>query len=74
MANYNVDISIAIKNTNKLTAFNKQLEKSSKRAKELNQGLLEITRTAKSNFASLNNLASALSEAQKASALRGKRR
>ena len=28
MANYNVDISIAIKNTNKLTAFNKQLEKT----------------------------------------------
>ena len=65
MANYNVDISIAIKNTSKLTAFNKQLEKSSQRAKELNQGLSEITRTAKSNFASLNNLSNALTEAQK---------
>jgi hypothetical protein len=65
VANYNVDISIAIKNTSKLTAFNKQLDKSSQRAKELNQGLSEITRTAKSNFASLNNLSNALTQAQK---------
>ena len=66
MANYNVDISIAIRNTEKLTAFNKQLDNSAKRAKELNQGLSEITRTADSNFASFNNLSKALREAQKA--------
>jgi uncharacterized coiled-coil DUF342 family protein len=66
VANYNVDISIAIKNTEKLTAFNKQLDNSAKRAKELNQGLSEITRTANSNFASFNNLSKALREAQKA--------
>ena len=65
MANYNVDISIAIKNTNKLTAFNKQLKDTSNKSKELNKGLKEITRTSKSNFANLNNLSNALAKAQK---------
>ena len=65
MANYNVDISVAIKNTNKLTAFNKQLKDTSKKSKELNQGLKEITRTSKSNFANLNNLSNALAKAQR---------
>ena len=65
MANYNVDISVAIKNTNKLTAFNKQLKDTSKKSKELNQGLKEITRTSKSNFANLNNLSNALTKAQR---------
>ena len=65
MANYNVDISIAIKNTNKLTAFNKQLKDTSNKSKELNKGLKEITRTSKSNFANLNNLSNALAKAQR---------
>ena len=65
MANYNVDISVAIKNTNKLTAFNKQLKDTSKKSKELNQGLKEITRTSKSNFANINNLSNALAKAQR---------
>ena len=65
MANYNVDISIAIKNTNKLTAFNKQLKDTSNKSKELNKGLKEITRTSKSNFANLNNLSNALTKAQR---------
>ena len=65
MANYNVDISIAIKNTNKLTAFNKQLKDTSNKSKELNKGLKEITRTSKSNFANINNLSNALAKAQR---------
>ncbi len=66
MANYNVDISVAIKNTNKLTAFTKQVATTKKRADELNQGLKEITKTADSNFASINNLSAALRNAQNA--------
>jgi len=54
VANYNVDISVAIKNTNKLTAFNKQLDKTAKTARRARQGLSEISQTAKSNLASLN--------------------
>ena len=54
MANYNVDISIAIKNTNKLTAFNKQLEKTEQVAKRARKGLGEIGQTVQSNLASLN--------------------
>ena len=65
MANYNVDISIAIKNTNKLTAFNKQLEKTQEVAKRARKGLGEIGQTAQSNIATLNNLSAALSKAQK---------
>ena len=65
MANYNVDISVAIKNTNKLTAFNKQLDKTAETARRARQGLSEIGQTVKSNLASLSNLSAALSKAQK---------
>ena len=64
MANYNVDISVAIKNTNKLTAFNKQLDKTAKIAEQARKGLGEIGQTAKTNIATLNNLSAALSKAQ----------
>ena len=64
MANYNVDISIAIKNTNKLTAFNKQLDKTAEIARQARKGLGEIGQTAKTNIATLNNLSAALSKAQ----------
>ena len=66
MANYNVDISVAIKNTNKLTAFNKQLDKTAETARRARQGLSEISQTAKSNLASLSNLSNTLREAQRA--------
>ena len=65
MANYNVDISVAIKNTNKLTSFNKQLDKTAETARRARQGLSEIGQTVKSNLASLSNLSAALSKAQK---------
>ena len=65
MANYNVDISIAIKNTAKLTAFNKQLEKTQEVAKRARKGLGEIGQTAKTNIATLNNLSTALNKAKK---------
>ena len=65
MANYNVDISIAIKNTAKLTAFNKQLDKTAKLSAQATQGLKEIGQTAKINLASLNNLSTALNKAKK---------
>ena len=64
MANYNVDISVAIKNTNKLTAFNKQLDKTAKTAERARKGLGEIGQTAKTNIATLNNLSAALSKAK----------
>ena len=64
MANYNVDISIAIKNTNKLTAFNKQLDKTAEIARQARKDLEEIGQTAKTNIATLNNLSTALSKAQ----------
>ena len=66
MANYNVDISVAIRNTNKLTAFNKQLDKTAETARRARQGLSEISQTAKSNLASLSNLSNTLREAQRA--------
>jgi len=66
VANYNVDISVAIKNTNKLTAFNKQLDKTAETARRARQGLSEISQTAKSNLASLSNLSNTLREAQRA--------
>ena len=64
MANYNVDISVAIKNTNKLTAFNKQLDKTAKIAERARKGLKEIGQTANTNVATLNNLSAALSKAK----------
>ena len=65
MANYNVDISIAVKNTAKLTAFNKQLDKTAKLSAQAIQGLKEIGQTSKINLASLNNLSTALNKAKK---------
>ena len=65
MANYNVDISIAVKNTAKLTAFNKQLDKTAKLSAQATQGLKEIGQTSKINLASLNNLSTALNRAKK---------
>ena len=65
MANYNVDISIAVKNTAKLTAFNKQLDKTAKLSAQATQGLKEIGQTSKINLASLNNLSTALNKAKK---------
>jgi len=64
VANYNVDISVAIKNTNKLTAFNKQLDKTAETAERARKGLREIGQTANTNVATLNNLSAALSKAK----------
>ena len=53
MANYNIDFLVSIKNTNKLVAFNKQLDQTGKKVRETVQGLSEIGQTSKFGIANI---------------------
>ena len=64
MANYNIDFLVSIKNTNKLAAFNKQLDKTGKRVKETAQGLSEIGQISKVQISNILGFGNALSKAQ----------
>ena len=62
MANYNIDFLVSIKNTNKLAAFNKQLDQTGKKVRETVQGLSEIGQTSKFGILIRLNISFALSE------------
>ena len=64
MANYNIDFLVSIKNTNKLAAFNKQLDQTGKRVKETVQGLSEIGQISKVQISNIIGFGNALSKAQ----------
>ena len=64
MANYNIDFLVSIKNTNKLVAFNKQLDQTGKKVKETVQGLSEIGQTSKFGIANIIGYGNALRKAQ----------
>ena len=64
MANYNIDFLVSIKNTNKLVAFNKQLDQTGKKVRETVQGLSEIGQTSKFGIANIIGFGNALRKAQ----------
>ena len=64
MANYNIDFLVSIKNTNKLVAFNKQLDQTGKKVRETVQGLSEIGQTSKFGIANIIGYGNALRKAQ----------
>ena len=64
MANYNIDFLVSIKNTNKLAAFNKQLDQTGKKVKETVQGLSEIGQISKVQISNIIGFGNALSKAQ----------
>ena len=64
MANYNIDFLVSIKNTNKLVAFNKQLDQTGKKVRETVQGLSEIGQTSKFGIANIIGYGNALKKAQ----------
>ena len=64
MANYNIDFLVSIKNTNKLAAFNKQLDQTGKKVRETVQGLSEIGQTSKFGISNIIGYGNALRKAQ----------
>ena len=64
MANYNIDFLVSIKNTNKLVAFNKQLDQTGKKVREAVQGLSEIGQTSKFGISNIIGFGNALKKAQ----------
>ena len=64
MANYNIDFLVSIKNTNKLAAFNKQLDATGKKVRETVQGLSEIGQISKTNISNIGGFSNALRQAQ----------
>jgi len=64
VANYNIDFLVSIKNTNKLVAFNKQLDQTGKKVRETVQGLSEIGQTSKFGIANIIGYGNALRKAQ----------
>jgi len=64
VANYNIDFLVSIKNTNKLAAFNKQLDATGKKVRETVQGLSEIGQISKTNIANIGGFSNALRQAQ----------
>lgn len=64
MANYNIDFLVSIKNTNKLAAFNKQLDQTGKKVRETVQGLSEIGQISKVQISNIIGFGNALSKAQ----------
>jgi len=64
VANYNIDFLVSIKNTNKLVAFNKQLDQTGKKVRETAQGLSEIGQTSKFGISNIIGFGNALRKAQ----------
>jgi len=64
VANYNIDFLVSIKNTNKLAAFNKQLDQTGKKVRETVQGLSEIGQISKVQISNIIGFGNALSKAQ----------
>ena len=64
MANYNVDIAVALKGAKQLTAFNKNVEKTSTQVKGLNQQLKNTAKDQKLFIRNFENLNSVLANAK----------
>ena len=64
MANYNIDLLLTIKNSNKLKQLNKDFQKTNEEQKRVRQGLREMDKGYKKFFPSLNKIVSLQSKAQ----------
>ena len=64
MANYNIDLLLTIKNSNKLKQLNKDFKKTNEEQKRVRQGLKEMDKGYKKFFPSLNKIVSLQSKAQ----------
>ena len=64
MANYNIDLLLTIKNSNKLKQLNKDFQKTNEEQKRVRQGLKEMDKGYKKFFPSLNKIVSLQSKAQ----------
>ena len=64
MANYNVDIAVALKGAKQFTAFNKNVEKTSTQVKGLNQQLKNTAKDQKLFIRNFENLNSVLATAK----------
>ena len=64
MANYNIDLLLTIKNSNKLKQLNKDFQKTNEEQKRVRQGLREMDKGYKKFFPSLNKIVSLQTKAQ----------
>ena len=64
MANYNIDLLLTIKNSNKLKQLNKDFKKTNEEQKRVRQGLKEMDKGYKKFFPSLNKIVGLQTKAQ----------
>ena len=64
MANYNIDLLLTIKNSNKLKQLNKDFQKTNEEQKRVRQGLKEMDKGYKKFFPSLNKIVGLQTKAQ----------
>ena len=64
MANYNIDLLLTIKNSNKLKQLNKDFQKTNEEQKRVRRGLREMDKGYKKFFPSLNKIVSLQTKAQ----------
>ena len=64
MANYNIDLLLTIKNSNKLKQLNKDFQKTNEEQKRVRQGLREMDKGYKKFFPSVNKIVSLQTKAQ----------
>ena len=64
MANYNIDLLLTIKNSNKLKQLNKDFKRTSEEQQRVKKGLKEINQGYKNIFPSLNKIVSLQTKAQ----------
>lgn len=64
MANYNIDLLLTIKNSNKLKQLNQDFQKTNEEQKRVRKGLKEMDKGYKKFFPSLNKIVSLQSKAQ----------
>ena len=65
MANYNVDIAVAIKGAEKLSQFNKSIKQTAKEIAIFNQTVLNAAKNEDALIKSVNNLSQALAESKR---------